>query len=214
MFASIGAVNYPARTNGNNTFYGTNSHIGPLIVGGEFTFSGVAKTLSSVGIKIGLDTGKYNASSRTVSIGNSAGRDSTNGQNSVFIGNDAGIRANDADSSVFIGYSAGSLATNADECVFIGSLAGSDITNSRVLIIHASQSNVGTNGLIYGQFDNRLLRVNGRLEATNGFLLRSNLVSQIPTLSPGDNFYWSSNGVPHVIWQDQAGTQATNRLVP
>lgn len=33
VLASVGAVNYPARTNGNNTFYGTNSHVGPVIMG-------------------------------------------------------------------------------------------------------------------------------------------------------------------------------------
>ena len=54
----------------------------------------------------------------------------------------------------------------------------------------------------------------GRMQATNGAWIGSNSWMAVPTLVNGDNFYCSSNGVPHVIWRNQAGTLYTNRLVP
>jgi len=54
----------------------------------------------------------------------------------------------------------------------------------------------------------------GTLTATNGFIVSSNSWVTAVTLAPGQNRYVSSNGVPHVIWADQAGVLSTNRLVP
>lgn len=48
MFALIGAVVYPARTNGNNTFYGTNNHIGPVIVGSTNFMSNYGSHINKV----------------------------------------------------------------------------------------------------------------------------------------------------------------------
>lgn len=39
-------------------------------------------------------------------------------------------------------------------------------------------------------------------------------LGRLVNLTYGDNLYISSNGVPHVIWMDGAGTITTNRLVP
>jgi hypothetical protein len=50
--------------------------------------------------------------------------------------------------------------------------------------------------------------------STNGFQITSKSWMNVPVLKNGDNFYCSSNGVPHVIWKDQNGTVRTNRLVP
>jgi hypothetical protein len=49
---------------------------------------------------------------------------------------------------------------------------------------------------------------------TNGMVISSNSWVNCPTLTPGKNFYCSSNGVPHVIWMNESGTLTTNRLVP
>jgi len=54
----------------------------------------------------------------------------------------------------------------------------------------------------------------GDVRANNGFILSSNSWTNVPALNYGDNWYASSNGVPHVIWLDQGGTRHTNRLVP
>ena len=54
----------------------------------------------------------------------------------------------------------------------------------------------------------------GTINATNGAWIGSNSWLNVPALAAGDNFYASSNGVPHVIWKDQAATLHTNRLVP
>ena len=48
----------------------------------------------------------------------------------------------------------------------------------------------------------------------NGFLVKSNTLSLIPTLSPGDNYYWSSNGVAYVICRSPSGVLTTNKIAP
>lgn len=45
-----------------------------------------------------------------------------------------------------------------------------------------------------------------------GWLVKSNLPSAIPSLSNGDNYYWSSNGVGYIIAKDQSGTLSTNKV--
>jgi len=59
-----------------------------------------------------------------------------------------------------------------------------------------------------------LVTIYTALSVTNGLTISSNSWANVPSLAPGQNFYCSSNGVPHVIWSDEAGTLYTNRLVP
>lgn len=49
---------------------------------------------------------------------------------------------------------------------------------------------------------------------TAGILVKSNTLASIPTLSPGDTYYWSSNGVAYVITDSPSGTLVTNKLGP
>ena len=61
----------------------------------------------------------------------------------------------------------------------------------------------------------RLLNgISGDSSGLTNAIIRSNSWAHVPSLTYGDNFYCSSNGVPHVIWVDQGGTSHTNRLVP
>lgn len=79
-----------------------------------------------------------------------------------------------------------------------------------------SSGNVGINTLTIPE----RLTVDGNISSsgwmmpTNGLIISSNSWVNPPTLAFGQNFYCSSNGVPHVIWKDQSGTLTTNRLVP
>lgn len=47
---------------------------------------------------------------------------------------------------------------------------------------------------------------------TNGSIIRSNSVLAQPTLVGGDNWYFSSNGIPHVVSIDFSGVRRTNDL--
>ena len=81
---------------------------------------------------------------------------------SVSIGGSTSARTN----SIAIGNQA---SAPREYSVSIGANAGPDTAlTTNTLLIHASGSNVGTNALIYGEFEKRLLRVNGNLEFTNG----------------------------------------------
>ncbi len=94
---------------------------------------------------IGADAGKSNADNRNTFIGHNAGQLHTTGG-----------------SNVFIGEGAGSTHTEGDRNIFIGQLAGvSGVVSNRLYI----------DNLIYGEFDNSLLRVNGSLNINNAFTL-------------------------------------------
>lgn len=90
---------------------------------------------------------RFNQSgSNNTSIGNDAGRNIT-GSNNVIIGREAG-RGNADD------------LNSISNSVFIGNQAGYFETNSNRLYIHNSNDN-DEGALIYGEFDNSLLRFNG-----------------------------------------------------
>jgi len=93
-------------------------------------------------------------------IGRSAGYKSL-GDDNVFIGNQSGFN-NEGNENVFIGNQAG-YSNEGNSNVFIGFQAGSTEVNNNKLYIENSDANF-LNALIYGEFDNDLLRVNGKLE--------------------------------------------------
>jgi hypothetical protein len=49
---------------------------------------------------------------------------------------------------------------------------------------------------------------------SGGLLVKSNTLASIPVLSPGDTYYWSSNGVAYVITDSPSGVLVTNKLGP
>lgn len=80
--------------------------------------------------------------------------------------------------------------------------------NTKLIAFRNTGSNVVT---ITGSGD---IAAQGSITVSNGSIVTSNSWVNVPTLANGQNFYCSSNGVPHVIWSDEAGTLHTNRLVP
>jgi microcystin-dependent protein len=104
---------------------------------------------------------------RNVGLGYEAGKFQNAGRNNVYLGFQAGAGSSsyDADSNVVIGSNAG-FNMQGGFNVFIGNQAGHDETGSHRLYIENSKS---TTPLIYGEFDNDLLRINGDLEVTGNF---------------------------------------------
>ena len=99
---------------------------------------------------------------RNVAIGGVALRDN-NGARNVAVGVDAG-QANTGSQNVFIGFEAGRTNTGSNN-VFIGNGAGEAASGSDKLYI----DNTGINSpLIYGEFNNDLVQINGVLNIPTG----------------------------------------------
>jgi trimeric autotransporter adhesin len=94
-------------------------------------------------------------------VGYSAGRENISGYN-TFIGTEAGHDCQTGNKNVFIGCGAGSEATGSKN-IFIGYLAGMRETASEKLYIHNSSTSAP---LIYGDFADRFVRINGNFTAT------------------------------------------------
>ncbi len=97
-----------------------------------------------------------------VFIGSQAGRNISSAVGAIMIGFGAGANATNSNSSVIIGNYAGYGSTNSANSVLIGNRAGYSLDRSYSLVIeaHASYSDAGNTGLIYGEFDNRVLKFN------------------------------------------------------
>ncbi|RMG01355.1 MAG: hypothetical protein D6726_09650, partial [Nitrospirae bacterium] len=103
--------------------------------------SGASTTTASYNTFVGTKSGYQNdTGSKNVFIGYSAGYSNASGEMNLFVGNSAGF-TNEGSGNVFIGYQ-----------------AGYNETGSNKLYIDNSDT---SNPLIYGEFDNDLLKVNG-----------------------------------------------------
>ena len=105
--------------------------------------AGEGNTSGSANVYIGLKTGEVNSGSNNTIIGATANQ------------------AGSSDTSVFLGYAAGFGATS-NNSVFIGPSAGYNETSNQRLHI----ANTTTKTLIYGEFDNNLVKIGGTISAT------------------------------------------------
>ena len=111
--------------------------------------------------------GRHALQSNTTGSGNTAMghgslRDNNIGSNNTAMGNGAGDNVN-GDNNVFIGHNAGVGLANSTNSgnVIIGNQAGSGANYNNRLYIDNSNT---TSPLLYGEFDNDLIRVNGNQE--------------------------------------------------
>jgi hypothetical protein len=175
-FVGIGAGQFS--TNTDAIFVGVNA--GQYNDGESAVFMGEDAGQHNAGefsIGIGEDAGRYNTGDYTlmvvrdagwansgdygVLIGRGAGRNNT-GYNANLVGRNAGYD-NTGDDVLLIGQSAGYNNTG-DRVIGLGRWAGySNAVNDRLFI---DFNNKGTNTLIYGEFNNRLIRINGDLGVT------------------------------------------------
>ena len=115
------------------------------------------------------------------SLGVFAGSANSNGENNTFIGHTSGLTTNGGSNNTFLGKSSGQKNVSGSGNTYIGSLAGFDNPtghNNVFLGYKAGQNEHGSekliiansdtpNPLIYGEFNNNLLRINGRAEITD-----------------------------------------------
>lgn len=135
-------------------------------------------------IFLGQNSGNANSDGDdNVYIGNNSGLSDSQGDRNVFVGSESGKNFNSTSGSAvgnntFIGYESGGLLTggtnntyvgsrsglrnNGTQNIFIGNGAGANETNvDQTLII---DNNSVDEPLIYGEFDNEIVRIGGDLE--------------------------------------------------
>ena len=173
----VGAqAGYSMQQGSNNTFMGY--YVGYSAANAsENTFIGsyMARYLTSGNdnVFVGYFAG-YNANGAqdNVLIGAYAGANQTSGDYNVFVGMSAGYNNTTASSNIYIGYQTGYVNKTGSTNVFIGYQAGYNETKSNRLYISNSNANE-YNSLIYGEFDNKILRIVGQLQISGNTSIRS-----------------------------------------
>ncbi len=178
----------------NNTTGEANIAIGTgALYANSTTSSNIA--IGRGAIKFYTGTG-YAYTGENVAIGDDALKNLHSGVGNTVIGANAAISGNSGSRNVYIGYNA---ATNAsgDDNIFIGHSAGANETGSNKLYIENSNS---SSPLIYGEFDNDLVKINGTLQVSdgsqgNGKVLTSDASGVASWQTPATfTDLWSSNG--------------------
>jgi hypothetical protein len=208
---TTGLLTYGASSGGTSISFGTDDQI-PFMNGTtDFSYSSNltwnGKTLllqdnnTNKNIYIGSSSGTVNTTGvNNTQLGYGAGSSNTDGDRNTFIGVDAGksyVGSADVNDNVYIGYQAGYTSFDnrnvaigsqagyshiSSGSIFIGYQAGYNETGSNKLYIENSDSSLP---LIYGEFDNDLIQINGDL-----------YISGMTSGSTSDVVYFdSSNGL-------------------
>ena len=122
--------------------------------------SGLENTTGHHNVFLGLQNGSSTTTgSLNTFLGCYSGRANVEGEGNVYIGYASGI-VNTGGSNVYIGNSSGYRATTGSGNIFIGNKAGYSELGSNKLYIDNSGT---TEPLIYGEFDNNKIIINGSL---------------------------------------------------
>ena len=143
---------------GNYSMLNHDSGGSNTVVGGygmENSIDGIGNTVMGAAVLREDTTGNYNV------VAGYFAASSGQHENSVILGAFAGQNA-DGGNNVFVGRNAGSNAVG-DYNVFIGRSAGQNESVSDRLFIENSNS---SSPLVYGEFDNDLVRINGEFDVT------------------------------------------------
>lgn len=136
-------------TGSANAFFGRSA--------GELSITGGSNSF------FGGSAGYSNSGSNNSFFGNAAGNMNTTGSANSFFGAQAGDKITTGDYNCLFGYRAGFNNQVGTGNVFLGYRAGYEETGSNRLYIANSQT---TSPLIYGEFDNKIIHINGGFRAT------------------------------------------------
>jgi len=128
---------------------------------GNLNTTGDGNTLAGYSSGSSITTGSHNSC-----IGVSSGLNLETGSGNVLIGFSAGQSNSAGSNNVMLGTGTGLNSTGSNS-VFIGRNAGYDETSDNRLHIDNGSA---PNPLIYGEFDNNLVRINGDLEVTGDII--------------------------------------------
>jgi hypothetical protein len=176
-----GYAGYSNTTGSQNTFVGNEaghnsiSGLQNTFIG---NFAGRSNTFGNFNTFLGNNAGKNNTSAvENTFIGHYAGYSNSTGRFNTFIGSQAGRSNTIAWDNTFIGDYSGYSNTTGGKNTFIGNEAGHDNTSGSLNVFlgnHAGYNETGSNKLyidnsdtssplIYGEFDNDIIAVNGSL---------------------------------------------------
>ena len=180
------------------TFSGNSDTIGTGNIGiGD---AALAKFLDGVlNVAIGFEAsrntikGAYNTA-----VGAGALKDSDSSSNNTAIGTGAMFSSDTGSYNTVIGAWSGE-SMEGDSNVLLGYKTGSNLIGSHKLFIDNSDT---SEPLIYGEFDNDLLRVNGQLEIKNAY--------KFPTIDGSTNQVLSTDGSGNLSWTVNNGVGASN----
>jgi hypothetical protein len=145
----------PNTTNENNLFIGSPSTGNTINEGANNTF-------------IGSESGRLiNNGNENTFIGSFSGTEIQDGTENTFIGYLTGGSSTDINRNTFIGWASG-YNSEGDSNIFIGYASGYNETGSNKLYIENSNS---ATPLIWGDFANDSVRINGHLQVTSGISL-------------------------------------------
>lgn len=184
---------------GNNAGYASNTAESNVVVG---TYSGFGLTNGTHNVMAGYLAGEGIAEgNHNVLIGSRAGRFMVNGNNNIMIGREAGSQNDGGVGNVFIGDLAG-LNCDGHNNVFMGNNAGQFELGSNKLYIDNSDT---SEPLIYGEFDNDELTVNGSLKIKDEYTF--------PILDGANGQLLSTDGAGVLSWvENNANTTMLNDL--
>jgi len=149
-------------------------------------YSGHSNTLGDGNTFLGMESGYTNVSGEdNVFLGRGSGYLNSNGDSNIFLGTFSGYSSNTGDENVCIGRSSGFYFTgNSNQNSFLGSNAGHYVNGSKNICIGAYAGPTGTysalanvsnrlyldnvqsdDPLMYGEFDNNVIRINGEFQA-------------------------------------------------
>ena len=172
----IGASAGSANTEGmSNIFIGSGAGKSTI---GDVSFEGYNNLF------LGNSSGYENITGATnVYVGNGSGFSMTSGKSNVFIGTDVGRSKTGGDDNVMVGYRSGYSNTSGEGNVFLGYQTGYYETGSDKLYIDNRSTSTP---LIYGEFDNNFLQINGELNVVGGSTLGSLMIAPSETTSGDD----------------------------
>jgi hypothetical protein len=156
-----------------------------------------SNTEGSYNIGIGENALGYNTvGNNNIGIGTFSNRNNESGSNNTIIGHEAGR---------------GSSKHSKSGNIFLGYQAGYNDTTDNKLYIENSNS---VTPLIYGEFDNDLLRINGTLDINNAYQFPTSDGSsgQILQTNGSGTVSWAQNpGATALQWSDTSNQLATDR---
>jgi hypothetical protein len=207
--------------------------------------SGVMNQTGRYNTFLGSYTGAYNTASENTFIGYSAGVSNTTGQHNTFLGTNSGTTVDANSDNTFLGWGSGN-ANNGQQNVFVGSSSGSSNSSGSGNVYIGYNTNRYTGGiysnrliinnyygssstpLIYGEFDNRRVVINGKHtdnslnytfyvvgtaggSSTWNSLSDARLKTNIITIPDALNKVMMLRGVNYE-WKDQASLEKGKRI--
>ena len=175
---------------GNSTMTGTyNTMIGNTI--GQAITSGARNQFMGYSIAGSCTEGYDN-----IGIGYNVFSALTSGYGNIGIGTNALGSITTGNNNTALGYNAGYTNTGSGN-VFLGAYAGYNETGSNKLYIHNSSAD-SSNVLIYGEFDNKILRINNKLGIGKSPTVELDINGQVNITDTSDEKLKLSDGTDEV----------------